>query len=167
MEILMHVLGIVLLAPKASYVISNLHKTSDFSVCPCTHAAIFPNHSLPLRCGHNDCDGVSNHQPHGCCLNRLFRHKSKKTSKFRVVGLCAVTGEFPAQRASNAENVLIWCRRHALRGYALNRRLVNCQVVQTLRPIQIRSGLISQGTTEHRYRVLGSYLFYLSMLSDG
>ena len=39
--------------------------------------------------------------------NRLFRCRSKKTSKLRVTGLCArnspVTGEFPAQIASNAE----------------------------------------------------------------
>ena len=39
-------------------------------------------------------------------------HRSKKTSTLRVTGLCAgnspVTGEFPAQRASNAENVSIW-----------------------------------------------------------
>ena len=38
--------------------------------------------------------------------------RSKKTSKFRVTGLCAgnspVTGEFPAQMASNVENVFIW-----------------------------------------------------------
>ena len=27
----------------------------------------------------------------------------KKPSKLRITGLCAVTGEFPAQRASNAE----------------------------------------------------------------
>ena len=32
---------------------------------------------------------VSNHQPHECLLNRLFRRRSKKTSKFRVTGLCA------------------------------------------------------------------------------
>ena len=38
---------------------------------------------------HNDHDGISNHQPHGCLLNRLFRHRSKKTSKLRVTGLCA------------------------------------------------------------------------------
>ena len=38
---------------------------------------------------HNDHDGVSNHQPHGCLLNRLFRCRSKKTSKLRVTGLCA------------------------------------------------------------------------------
>ena len=36
----------------------------------------------------NDHDGVSNHQPHGCLLNRLFRRRSKKTSKLRVTGLC-------------------------------------------------------------------------------
>ena len=40
----------------------------------------------------------------------------KETSKLRVTGLCAgnspVTGEFPAQRASNAENGSIWWPRH-------------------------------------------------------
>ena len=63
--------------------------------------------------GHN---GVSNHQPHDCLLNRSFRRRSKKTPKPRVTGLCAgnspVTGEFPAQMASNAENVPIWWRHH-------------------------------------------------------
>ena len=42
---------------------------------------------------------------------RSFRHISKKTSKFRVTGLCEgnspVSGEFPAHRISNAENVSI------------------------------------------------------------
>ena len=36
----------------------------------------------------------------------------KETSKLRVTGICAgnspVTGEFPAQMASNAENAFIW-----------------------------------------------------------
>ena len=71
---------------------------------------------LPLRWRHNGYDSVSNHQPHDCLLNRLFRRKSKKTSKLRVTGLCAGnspgTGEFPAQRTSNAENVSIWWRHH-------------------------------------------------------
>ena len=44
-------------------------------------------------------------------LNHLFRHTSKEASKLRVTGLCAgnspVTGEFPARRASTAENVSI------------------------------------------------------------
>ena len=42
----------------------------------------------PLHWRHNDHDGVSNHQPHGCLLNRLFRRRSKKTSKLLVTGLC-------------------------------------------------------------------------------
>ena len=59
---------------------------------------------MTLQCCHNGRDGVSNHQPHGCLLNRVFRHRSKKTSKLRVTGLCVgnspVTGKFPAQLAS-------------------------------------------------------------------
>ena len=41
----------------------------------------------------------------------VYSGRSKKTSKLRVTGLCAgnspVTGEFPAQMASNAENLSI------------------------------------------------------------
>ena len=43
----------------------------------------------PLQWRHNDHDSVSNHQLRGCLLNRLFRRRSKKTSKLRVTGLCA------------------------------------------------------------------------------
>ena len=71
---------------------------------------------LTLQWRHNERDDVSNHQPHDCLFNHLLRCRSKKTSKLRVAGLCAgkspVTGEFPAQRASNAENVSIWWRHH-------------------------------------------------------
>ena len=71
---------------------------------------------ITLRWSHHDRDGVSNRQPHNCLLNHLFRRRSKKTSKLHVTGLCAgnspVTGEFPAQRASNAENVSIWWCHH-------------------------------------------------------
>ena len=70
-----------------------------------------------LRSRHNGRYSVSNHQPHDCLLNRLFRRRSKKTSKLRVTGLCAGnspgTGEFPAHWASNAKNVSIWWRHHA------------------------------------------------------
>ena len=73
--------------------------------------------AFALRWRHNDHAGVSNHQPHGCLLNRLFRRKSKKTSKLRVTGLCAGnspgTGGFPAQNCQYAENVSIWWRHHA------------------------------------------------------
>ena len=71
-----------------------------------------------LHWRHNDHDGVSNHKPHGYLLNRIFGRRSKKTSKLRVTGLCAGnspgTGEFPAQRASNTENVSIWWRHHQI-----------------------------------------------------
>ena len=70
----------------------------------------------PLQWRHNECDGVSNHQPHDCLRNRLFKRKSKKTSKLRVTSFCAVNspvfGEFPAQRASNTKNISIWWRHH-------------------------------------------------------
>ena len=66
---------------------------------------------LSLRWRHNGPGSVSNHQPHYCLLKRLFRRRSKETSKLRVTGLCAGnspgTGEFPEQMASNAENVSI------------------------------------------------------------
>ena len=71
-----------------------------------------------LRWRHNGLDGVSDHQPHDCLLSRLYGRRSKKTSKLRVTGLCAGnspgTGEFPAQKASNAENVSIWWRHHVI-----------------------------------------------------
>ena len=74
--------------------------------------------SWPLEWRHNGHDCVSNHQPHHYILNRLFGWRSKKTSKSRVAGLrvgnSPGTGEFPAQMASNAENVSIWWRHHAL-----------------------------------------------------
>ena len=45
--------------------------------------------SITLQWRRNGRDSVSNHQPHDCLLNRLFRRRSKKTSKLRVTGLCA------------------------------------------------------------------------------
>ena len=65
---------------------------------------------------HNEHDDVSNHRRPDCLLNSLFRLRSKKTSKIRVAGHCEgnppVTGLFPSQRVSNAENVSIWWRHH-------------------------------------------------------
>ena len=71
------------------------------------------NASIALQWRQNGHDGVSNQQPYDRLLNRLFRRRPK-TSKLRVTGLCAgnspVTGEFPAQGASNTENISIWWR---------------------------------------------------------
>ena len=70
-----------------------------------------------LQWRHNERNGVSDLQPHDCLFNRLFRRRSKQISKLRVTGLCAgnspMTGEFPAQKASNAENVAIWWHHHS------------------------------------------------------
>ena len=66
------------------------------------------NNLSTLKWRHNGRDSISNHQPCDCLLSRLIR--------LRVTGLCVgnspETGEFPAQRASNAENVSIWWRHH-------------------------------------------------------
>ena len=74
------------------------------------------SYPLSLQWRHNGRDTVSNHQPRDCLLNRLFRRRSKKTLKLCVTGLCVgnspVADEFPAQMASNAENVSIWWRHH-------------------------------------------------------
>ena len=80
---------------------------------------------LILRWRRNERDGVSNHQPHQCLLNRIFSHRWKKISKLRFTGLCEgnspVAGEFTAQRASNAEmfpfdDVIMLCRDHSCYG---------------------------------------------------
>ena len=71
-----------------------------------------------LQWRHNERDGVSNHQPHDCLFNRYSRRRSKNTSKLCVTGLhegnSPLTGEFPAQMASNAEIVSIWWRHHVV-----------------------------------------------------
>ena len=72
-------------------------------------------HGKTLQWRHNERDG-SNRQPHDCLLNGLFGSRSKKTSNLCIAGLCEgnspVTGKFPTQRASNAENASIWWRHH-------------------------------------------------------
>ena len=77
------------------------------------HVHVFLSRAfLTLKCVNH----ISNHQT--CLLSRLFTRRSKKISKLHGTGLCAGnspgTGEFPAQMASNAENVSIWWRHHDL-----------------------------------------------------
>ena len=77
-----------------------------------------------LKWRHNERDGVSNHRHFDCLLNPFFRRSSKKASKLHATGLCVgnspVTGEFLAQRASNAENITIWWRHHGTWGFEPN-----------------------------------------------
>ena len=76
----------------------------------------FIPHFIPdaLLWRHNGCNGLWNHQCLDCLLNCLFKHRSNETSKSRVTGLCEGNspGEFPAQKASNAENVSSWWSHH-------------------------------------------------------
>ena len=73
-----------------------------------------------LQWRHNEREGISNHQPYDCLLNCLFKAEIKETSKLRVTCLCEGnspgTGEFPSQKASNAEYVSIWWRHHEIGG---------------------------------------------------
>ena len=84
--------------------------------CPGLNALTFHCRSCILHWRHSERYGVSNHRRLDCLLNCLFRRRSKKTSKLRATGHCdgnsPVTGEFPAQRTSNAKNVSVWWRHH-------------------------------------------------------
>ena len=95
---------------------SNRGFTGTISYFIRTEGEVEPFVSITLQWHHNGRNGVSNHQPHHCLLNRLFRFRSKKTPKLRVTGLCAgnspVAGELHVQMASNTENVSIWWRHH-------------------------------------------------------
>ena len=90
-------------------------KPADF-IYRCVSRWPCRQNSTVLQWRHNGRDGVSNHRRLDCFLIRLFRRRSKKTPKLRVTGICEgnspVTGEFPAQTASNVENVSIWWRHH-------------------------------------------------------
>ena len=55
----------------------------------------FPYVYRLLQWRHNELDVVSNYQPHNCLLNCLFRHRSTKTSKRRVTGLCEGIHRWP------------------------------------------------------------------------
>ena len=74
-----------------------------------------------LQWRHTVHDGVSNHQPRGCLLNRLFRHISKKTSKLRVTGpLC---GEFTVMKQNiqcTLDNSRLYCPRRTDNKFTLH-----------------------------------------------
>ena len=82
-------------------------EASEWYDYPCS------SEGIPLGYGQNH---LSNHRVVDGLVNRLFRRRSKKTSKLRVTGLCErkfpVTREFFLPTASNAENVYICLRHH-------------------------------------------------------
>ena len=64
----------------------------------------------PLRWRHNEHEGVSNHQPHGCLLDRVFKENIKALRHWPLWGEFTGDRWIPAQRVSNVENVSIWWR---------------------------------------------------------
>ena len=85
------------------------------------HLSIHQHFSVSLRWRHNGLDSVSNHQPHDCLFNRLFRRRSKKTSKLRVTGLFAgiyrgpvnSTHKWPVTRKMFPfDDVIMWIKLH-------------------------------------------------------
>ena len=61
---------------------------------------------ISLQWRHNEQDGVSNHHRLDYLLNRLFRSRSKKTSKLRVTGLCV--GNSPGPVNSPHKGPVTW-----------------------------------------------------------
>ena len=92
---------------------------------------------MTLQWRHNERDGVSNHQRLDCLFNRLFRRRSKKTSKLHTTGLCEgnppVTGGFASQKTSNVDVFSIWWRHREskLRTACLFKR-VACNTVHAM-----------------------------------
>ena len=60
-----------------------------------TNWPLMPDFHMSFQWRHNGRDFVTKHQPPDCFLNRLFRRRSKKTSKLRVTGLCAENSPGP------------------------------------------------------------------------
>ena len=73
--------------------------------------------ALQWRC--NGYDGVSNHRRLDGVLNRLWRCRSKETSKLRVTGLCEGNSPvsyrwIPCTKGPNAQHISIWWRHHRI-----------------------------------------------------
>ena len=73
--------------------------------------------AFTLHWRHNDHCSVSNHQLHDCLLNRLIKENINAPSHRPLCGEFTGTGEFSAQRVSNAENGSIWWRHHDVPRY--------------------------------------------------
>ena len=92
---------------------------SDYFITTCVRAAwkfhriCSTMETLPVtsQWRHDGHDSVSNHQPHDCLLNRYSGTHQKKHQSSASLTFTG-TDEFPAQMASNADNVSIWWRHH-------------------------------------------------------
>ena len=82
----------------------------------CSYLGGIQQQTLALLWHHNGHDGISNHWHLDCLLKRLFRADQRKQQSALSLAFVysLVTGEFPAQRASNAKNVSIWWHHHGV-----------------------------------------------------
>ena len=90
------------------------------------------------------------------------RRRSKKTSKLHVTGLCAgnspVTSEFPAQIASNAENVSIWWHHHAFVSIIL-------PITLPVLEIEVNATISPETLHQYRYYVNIYYRYYIHIIT--
>ena len=107
-------------------------------------------HHNTLQWRHNERNGVSNHQPHDCILKRLFRRRSKKTSKLRVTGLCEGNSRWPVKSphkgpvtriffhlmTSSWQVFVLWFVLHQQSLWIHGMVLVVCFLTQRVRPVQ-------------------------------
>ena len=125
---------------------------------------------MSLQWGHNELDGVSNHQPRHCLLSRSYGRRSKKTSKHRVTGPCAGnspgTGEFPAQMASNAENVSIGWRYHVGSSCRTAKKMMICTNPMTFERRLIVSCFCFSKSRMTSWNISVDDVFYLNTFYD-
>ena len=84
-------------------------------ICQFLKLSYLPQFTRILQWRHNKRDGVSNHQP-TIVYSTVYSGADQWKHQSSAL-LAFVTGEFPAQRASNAENVSIWWRHHGFIAY--------------------------------------------------
>ena len=98
--------------------LSQLMYTTQHTHFVTTHG--FPSYSalrpMTLQWRHNDHDSVSNHQHH-VVIQTQIKENTKVPCHWPLCGDFTGTGDFPAQRASYAENVSIWWRHHGEAAY--------------------------------------------------
>ena len=94
------------------YFLSPLISRFSQSVCNCCRTKSIQS----LQWRHNGRDGVSDHQPHHCLLNRLFMRRSKKTSSSAslafVRGINRRPVNSPQKWPVTQKKVSIWWHHH-------------------------------------------------------
>ena len=111
---------------------------------------------------------VSNHQPRGCLLNCLFRRRPKKTSKFRITGLCA--GNSPGPMNSPRHLVTLSCDVMApsckARHIALPMCLLLCSAVHHLHCFMSMISIYNVCSAIQRIPEMGGIGGYLSVIIE-